>query len=122
MSAEQTHETEPHADEVHEDPQSIRIHAYDHLWENIRFFSGFFALSILAVTCSNWALNLNPNGSFTVTLLLLAVRSVLILYFFETMLHKFKLARVTIFSTVFFLMCMIALCLFAIIDYPVGHS
>ncbi len=96
--------------------EHVRQHVWEHFWENVYFFSGFFALTLVAVTFSGWMMAFTPDGNFRVTMILLAVRSSLILYFFATMLQKYTLAYRTIFFAVFFLFCMVFLCLFAYHD------
>jgi hypothetical protein len=116
MSTDQAHGS-PETPDSHEDPAVISKHAYEHLYENIHFFSGFFALSLVAVTFSSYMFSLTPVGNLRVTLFLLTVRSGLILYFFYTMLKFYPIAYRTIIFTIFFLFCMIGLFIFADWDF-----
>ena len=107
------------------DPATVVAHAWDHFWENVRFFAGLFLpvilLTVIAFTVNfgttpivfhplGHAINLGtPN--LIATLILAALRSGLIAYFLSHLFKEFSFVFRTLAFTIFFLGGMIFLSL-----------
>jgi ABC-type polysaccharide/polyol phosphate export permease len=103
MNADQTEETLP----VHDQATEV-AHAWDHFYENARFFAGFLAIILLTVL----AFNINFGSWNTpVILVLAALRSGLIAYFLASLFKDFSFVFRTLTFTAIFLAAMIFLSL-----------
>jgi len=99
-AAHQEHEQHDHETEV--------AHAWEHFYENARFFAGFLTIILLTVL----AFNINfGSWNTAVELLLAAARSALIAYFLAHLFKSFSFVFRTLTFTALFLAGMIWLSL-----------
>jgi len=98
MSADSAHATEeiPH---VHDQATEV-AHAWEHFWENVRFFACFFSVVLLTVIA--WSINFGPTWNWVAVAVCAAARSLLIAYFMSTLFKQFSFVTWTfIFGAVF---------------------
>jgi len=98
-----------HEHELVHDHATEVTHAWEHFWENARFFGGMF-LPVILLTVIAFNTNFGAwNG--VVTWLLAALRSACIAYFLSTLFKNFSFVFRTLFFTIVFLIGMIFLSL-----------
>jgi hypothetical protein len=105
MSADHTEHSEE-APHVHDQATEV-AHAWDHFWENVRFFACFFSVVLLTVIA--WNVNFGPTGNVIAVFFFAAARSLLIAYFMATMFKSFSFVTKTFFFGAIFLAGMIFL-------------
>jgi magnesium-transporting ATPase (P-type) len=105
MSSDPAHATEevPHA---HDQAAEV-AHAWEHFWENARFFAVFFSVVLLTVIA--WSINLGPTWNFVFVVIFAAARSLLIAYFMSTLFKQFSFVTWTFAFGLLFLIGMIFL-------------
>ena len=105
------HDAEHHEQEqkpAEHDQATEVAHAWEHFWENARFFACFLTIILLTF----FAFNVNfGRWNLLVELLLAAARSALIAYFLATLFKNFSFVFKTLTFTAFFLAGMIWLSL-----------
>ena len=100
-----------HAHDVHDAPhdQATEVkHAWEHFWENARFFAGFLTIILLTVIAFN--VDFGSWNRF-MTYFLAALRSAFIAYFLSRLFKEFSFVFRTLFFTLIFLIGMIFLSL-----------
>jgi magnesium-transporting ATPase (P-type) len=105
MSADPSHASEetPHA---HDQAAEV-AHAWEHFWENARFFACFFSVVLLTVIA--WSINFGPTWNFVAVVFFAAARSLLIAYFMSTLFKQFSFVTWTFIFGLIFLIGMIFL-------------
>lgn len=105
MSADPTHSSEeiPHA---HDQAAEV-AHAWEHFWENLRFFIGF--LTIILLTVLSFNLNFGHVMNMAVLCVLTVARCSLIAYFMASLFKAYSFLFRTFVFTAFFLAGMVFL-------------
>ncbi|HEV3270578.1 MAG TPA: hypothetical protein VGZ93_00180 [Candidatus Methylacidiphilales bacterium] len=89
-------EEAPHA----HDPAAEVAHAWEHFWENVKFFAGF--LSIVLLTVVAWNINFGPTGNVIAIAVCAVLRCTLIAYFMASLFKQFSFVMKTfIFGAIF---------------------
>jgi lipopolysaccharide export LptBFGC system permease protein LptF len=103
------HDEIHHEHEAPHDHETEVAHAWDHFWENARFFACFFSVVLLTVIA--WSINFGPVGNKIAVFFFAAARSALIAYFMATLFKSFSFVTRTFFFSAIFLAGMIFLSL-----------
>ena len=96
------HAAEDHGHAQEHDHETEVAHAWEHFWENARFFAVFF--SFVLITVIAWSVNFGPTGNKIAIGVCTVLRSGLIAYFMLSLFKTFSLIRNT------FIFCAIFLC------------
>jgi len=114
MSADHDHS---HDSAVPAHDQAAEVaHAWEHFWENARFFAGFLTVILLTVAAFN--VNFGPTGNVVAIIVLAALRSGLIAYFMASLFKNFSFIFRTFVFTVLFFIGMVFL---SVWDSPLPH-
>jgi len=95
------HDREHAAHEQPHDHATEVAHAWDHFWENVRFFACFFGVVLLTVVA--WNINFGPTGNLVAVFFFAAARCALIAYFMATLFKSFSFVTRTFFFCAVFL-------------------
>lgn len=107
MSAEPALHSEE-APHVHDQADEV-AHAWEHFWQNVRFFACFLGVILLTVVTFN--VNFGPTGNVFFVFLTAAMRCGLIAYFMGTLFKQFSFITWTFLFGAIFLAGMIFLSL-----------
>lgn len=120
-----SHDVEVHAahDEPHDHASEVK-HAWEHFWENARFFACFLTIIVVTVIAFNVNFGSAPlvlnvfgfhinlgSANWVATVILAAIRSGFIAYFLSRLFKDFSFVFRTLFFTLIFLIGMIFLSL-----------
>jgi lipopolysaccharide export LptBFGC system permease protein LptF len=101
------HDETHHGHEQPHDHATEVAHAWDHFWENVRFFACFFSVVLLTVIA--WSINFGPIWNKVAVFFFAAARCALIAYFMGTLFKSFTFVSRTFFFSAIFLAGMIFL-------------